>query len=96
MLAKKRVLLAGVAVSAMLILLGCASKSTQSSGMESSATSMAVAGEPRESATQPVQPEVMAPVASGAGSALPVRFQKPSYLIKDTGLSDAAFAGYDR
>ncbi len=95
MLAKKRVLLTGVAVSAMLILLGCASQSTQSSGMESSAASgTAVAGEPRESAIQPVQPEIASPAVAEAGGVLPVRFQKPSYLIKDTGLADAA-AGVD-
>jgi len=102
MLAKKRLLLGGVAVSAMLILLGCASKATQSSGLESSATqtsgmessatsSMAVAGEPRESATQPVQTEAAsAALEDEAGRALPVRFQKPSYIIKDTGLTDDA------
>jgi MSHA type pilus biogenesis protein MshL len=97
MLAKKRILLAGVTVSAMLILSGCASKSTQSSGMESSATSGIavageVAGEPRESAIQPVQPEIKSPAFAEeeAGRSLPVRFQKPSYLIKDTGLGDAS------
>ena len=93
MLAKKRVLLGGIAVSAMLILLGCATPSTQSSGMESSATSgMEVAGEPRESATQPVQPEIASPavVEEGAGRALPVRFQKPSYLISDRGMAEGA------
>jgi len=102
MLAKKRVLLGGVAVSAMLILLGCASKATQSSGLESSATqtsgmessatsSMEVAGEPRESATQPVQTEATSlALEEEAGRALPVRFQKPSYVIKDTGLTDDA------
>jgi len=102
MLAKKRLLLGGVAVSAMLILLGCASKATQTSGMESTETqtaemestatsSMAVAGEPRESATQPVQSKAgSAALGDEAGSALPVRFQRPSYVIKDTGLSDDA------
>jgi len=93
MLAKKRLLLGGIAVSAMLILLGCATPSTQSSGMESSATSgMEVAGEPRESATQPVQPEIASPavVEEGAGRALPVRFQKPSYLISDRGMAEGA------
>jgi general secretion pathway protein D/MSHA biogenesis protein MshL len=97
MLAKKRVLLAGVAVSAMLILSGCASKSTQSSGMEPSATSgtavaAEVAGEPRESTIQPVQPEIASPAVAGyeMGGSLPVRFQKPSYLIKDTNLADDA------
>ena len=100
MLAKKRLLLGGVAVSAMFILLGCASKATQSSGLESSAAqtaevessasgSMAVAGEPRESATQPVQSKAAAiALEEEAGRSLPVRFQKPSYVIKDTGLTD--------
>jgi general secretion pathway protein D/MSHA biogenesis protein MshL len=102
MLAKKRLLLGGVAVSAMLILLGCASKATQTSGLESSeiqtsemestaTSSMAVAGEPRESATQPVQSKVASTaLAEEADRALPVRFQKPSYVIKDTGLTDNA------
>ena len=94
MLAKKRVLLTGVAVSAMLILLGCASQSTQSSGMEepSAASGTAVAGEPRESAIQPVQPEITshAVAEEEAGRSLPVRFQKPSYLIKDTRLGEDA------
>jgi MSHA type pilus biogenesis protein MshL len=96
MLAKKRVLLTGVAVSAMLILLGCASQSTQSSGMEPSAASgtsgTAVAGEPRESTIQPVHPEITSPAVAEeeAGRSLPVRFQKPSYLIKDTSLGEDA------
>jgi general secretion pathway protein D/MSHA biogenesis protein MshL len=97
MLAKKRVLLTGVAVSAMLILLGCASQSTQSSGMEPSAASgtsvaVEVAGEPRESAIQPVHPEIISPAIAEeeAGRSLPVRFQKPSYLIKDTRLGEDA------
>jgi MSHA type pilus biogenesis protein MshL len=95
MLTKKRVLLTGVAVSGMLILLGCASQSTQSSGMEPTAASgTAVAGEPRESAIQPVQPDVTSPAVTETGGALPVRFQKPSYLIKDKGLGDEA-AGID-
>ena len=97
MLAKKRILLSGVALSALLILFGCATKSTQqSSELGDSATSgVAVAGEPRESATQPVQPEVT-PAAhpEEVPMALPVRFQKPSYLIKETGLADEA-AGVD-
>ena len=101
MIAQKRILLGGVAVSAMLILLvGCASKATQTSGMEPSAaqtsamessatSSMAVAGEPRDSATQPVPSEVESAGRQGeAGGALPVRFQKPSYVIKDTGIGD--------
>jgi general secretion pathway protein D/MSHA biogenesis protein MshL len=93
MLAKKSIILGGVALSALLILCGCASKSTQqSSEMETTAaTGAAVAGEPRESATQPVQPEVSPAVqAEEMPTALPVRFQKPSYLIKDTGLSEEA------
>jgi len=97
MLAKKRILLGGVALSALLILFGCASKSTQQPPvMESSAPSgSSVAGEPREVATQPVQLEVAPSVqAAEVPSALPVRFQKPSYLIKDTGLSEEA-AGVD-
>lgn len=94
MLAKKRVLMGAVAVSAILILFGCASKPlTQSSGMESSATSgMAVAGEPRENSVQPVQAEIASPAVAEeeAGRSLPVRFQKPSYSIKDMGMGDAA------
>ncbi len=93
MLAKKSIILGVVALSALLILCGCASKSTQqSSEMETPATSgAAVAGEPRESATQPVQPEVSPAVqAEEMPTALPVRFQKPSYLIKDAGLSEEA------
>jgi MSHA type pilus biogenesis protein MshL len=97
MLAKKSIILGGVALSALLILCGCATKSTQqSSEMETTAVSgAAVAGEPRESATQPVQPEVSPAVhAEEMPAALPVRFQKPSYLIKDSGLSEEA-AGVD-
>jgi general secretion pathway protein D/MSHA biogenesis protein MshL len=102
MLAKKRILLCGVALSALLILSGCAAKSTQqqqSSVMESSAPSApsgsSVAGEPRESTAQPVQPEITpAAHAADVPTALPVRFQKPSYLIKDTGLGEEA-AGVD-
>ena len=92
MLAKKRIILGGVAVSVMLILMGCASKSTQSSGVESGSSGLAVAGEPRESATQPVHQEITpAPAAEEVSGALPVRFQKPSYVIKDKGLTgDAA------
>jgi len=101
--ATKRILLGGVALSALLILFGCASQSMQqssamstevsseaSSEMSPSATSEAVvAGEPRESATQPVQTEVSPDVqAAEVPTALPVRFQKPSYLIKETGLVD--------
>ena len=97
MLAKKKILLGGVALSALLILSGCASKSTQQSTvMESSAPSgTSVAGEPRETTTQPVQLEITpADQAAEVPTALPVRFQKPSYLIKDTGLGEEA-AGVD-
>ena len=94
MLATKRILLSGVALSALLILCGCASKSTQQPvDMGSSVTSetAAIPGEPRESATQPVQPEATPTVqAEEAPTALPVRFQKPSYLIKDTGSGEEA------
>ena len=101
--ATKRILQGGVVLSALLILFGCASQSMQqssamssevsseaSSEMSPSATSEAVAaGEPRESATQPVQTEVAPDVqAAEVPTALPVRFQKPSYLIKETGLVD--------
>jgi general secretion pathway protein D/MSHA biogenesis protein MshL len=97
MLAKKKILLGGVALSALLILSGCASKSTQQSTvMESSAPSgTSVAGEPRETTTQPVQLEITpADQAAEVPTALPVRFQKPSYLIKDTGIGEEA-AGVD-
>jgi len=95
MLAKKSLLLGGVALSALLILCGCATKSTQqSSEMMPSATSgAAVAGEPREGATQPVQVEAAPAVQAGeVPMALPVRFQKPSYVIKDTGGGEEAAA----
>ena len=98
MLAKKRLLLGGAALSALLILWGCAAQTTQqSSAMEPSVASEApVAGEPREGATQPVRPEASSAVQSEAMPAsLPVRFQKPSYLIKDTALSEEAAAGQD-
>jgi general secretion pathway protein D/MSHA biogenesis protein MshL len=50
-------------------------------------TEEAVAGEPRESATEPLQTGASAPPVPHIERerALPVRFQKPSYLIKDTG-----------
>ncbi|MBW2483874.1 MAG: type II and III secretion system protein [Deltaproteobacteria bacterium] len=94
--ATKRKLLGGVAIVALLILQGCASQSMQQSSemqaeeMSPAATSgEAVAGEPRESATQPVQTEVTPAVqAAEKPSTLPVRFQRPSYLIKETGLED--------
>ncbi|KPJ97230.1 MAG: hypothetical protein AMJ60_12290, partial [Desulfobacterales bacterium SG8_35] len=97
MLAKKRILLGGVALCALLIMCGCASKSTpQSEALETPvAAEPAVAGEPRESAMLPVQPEVTPDVqAEEVPTALPVRFQKPSYLIKDTGVGEEA-AGVD-
>jgi len=93
MLAKKRILLGGVAISALLLLFGCASKSTQQSSEMGSAVAaeMAAAGEPRESAAQPVQMEAPPAVeAAEAPTALPVRFQKPSYLIKDTAMGEEA------
>lgn len=99
MLATRRVLLAGVAASAMFILLGCVAQSTQtSSGMEPSATatsSTAIAGEPQENTIQPVEQETTAlpAAAEEAESSLPVRFQKPSYTIKDIGLSDETAPG---
>lgn len=89
MLAKKRLLLGGFALSAMLILGGCATKSTQqSSEMGAPAASgEAVAGAPRESATQPVQPAISpADQAEKLPTSLPVRFQKPSYVVKDTSM----------
>ena len=94
--ATKRKLLGGVALVALLILQGCASQSMQQSAemqseeMSPAATSgEAVAGEPRESATQPVQTEVTPAVqAVETPTTLPVRFQRPSYLIKETGLED--------
>jgi MSHA type pilus biogenesis protein MshL len=95
MLAKKRILLGGIALSALLILFGCASQSMQQpTEMGSTATSaMTVAGEPRESTTQPVQPKATAAMEEEAPTSLPVRFQKPSYLIKDIGLSEEAVPG---
>jgi MSHA type pilus biogenesis protein MshL len=93
--ATKRILKGGVALTALLILFGCASQSMQQSSAMSSemspsvTTEEAVAGEPRENATQPVQTEV-GPVAEAAEAptTLPVRFQKPSYLVKETSLAD--------
>ncbi len=96
MLAKKRILLGGVAISALLILCGCASKSTQqSSEMETASSGVAIAGEPRESTAQPVQMEAAPAVqAEEVPTSLPVRFQKPSYLIKDTAMGEEV-AGMD-
>jgi len=99
MLATRRVLLAGVAVSAMFLLQGCMAQSTQTSGMEPSATATtsgaAIAGEPRENAIQPVEQETtsLPAAAEEAESSLPVRFQKPSYTIKDIGMSEEAAPG---
>lgn len=95
MYATKRILKSGVALTALLILFGCASQSMQQSASMSSemapsaTTGEAVAGEPQESATQPVQTEVVpAAEAAEAPTTLPVRFQKPSYLVKETSLAD--------
>ena len=92
--ATKRIVLGGVALGALLILSGCASQSGQQSSTMSTemapaaTTGEAVAGEPRENATQPVQTEAAAVQTEEVPAALPVRFQKPSYLIKETGLAD--------
>jgi len=93
--ATKRIVLGGVALGVLLILSGCASHSGQQSSAMSTemapaaTTGEAVAGEPREKATQPVQTEAAAAVQTEeVPAALPVRFQKPSYLIKETGLAD--------
>ncbi|MGW8287361.1 MAG: type II secretion system protein GspD [Desulfobulbales bacterium] len=93
--ATKRILKSGVALTALLILFGCASQSMQQSASMSSemapsaTTGESVAGEPRENATQPVQTEVVpAAEAAEAPTTLPVRFQKPSYLVKETSLAD--------
>jgi general secretion pathway protein D/MSHA biogenesis protein MshL len=60
-------------------------------------TEEAVAGEPRESTTEPVQTEVPAAAAHAAESekALPVRFQKPSYFVKDLGMDEKRAADED-
>jgi len=93
----KRTLLIGVAVGAMLIQLGCASTSMQQQSTDMQTSEMgpsvtsgeAVAGEPREIAAQPVQAEMAAAAQpEEMPASLPVRFQKPSYLIKETGLAD--------
>jgi MSHA type pilus biogenesis protein MshL len=94
--ATKRILKGGVALAALLILFGCASQSAQQSSamnteMSPTATSgMAMAGEPQESATQPVQTEAVpaAEAVEEVPATLPVRFQKPSYLVKETSLAD--------
>jgi general secretion pathway protein D/MSHA biogenesis protein MshL len=92
MLAKKRILLGVCVTSLLLVLMGCASKSTQQSSDMGTplVTEEAVAGEPRESATEPVQTEAAEPHAPAveADRALPVRFQNPSYLIKDMGMDE--------
>lgn len=89
--AKKRILPGGIALCALLIMFGCAPKTMQQpSEMAPVATSgTAVAGEPRESATEPVQPATaVAALEAEAPASLPVRFQKPSYLVKETSLAD--------
>ena len=93
MLAKKRILLGVCVTTLLLMLMGCASTSTQQSSDMSSTpliTEEAVAGEPRESTTEPVQTEVPAVAAHAAETekALPVRFQKPSYFVKDLGMDE--------
>jgi general secretion pathway protein D/MSHA biogenesis protein MshL len=106
MLAKKRILMGGVALSALLILFGCASTSTQQSSemgppetpemVSTETTGAAGAGAPREGATQTVQPDVTpASQAEVVPTALPVRFQKPSYSIKDAGVGEEAAGGMD-
>ncbi len=94
MLAKKRILL-GVCVTTLLLMLtGCASTSTQQSADTSGSliTEEAVAGEPRESATEPVQTEAAAAPAPVMERALPVRFQKPSYFVSDLGADEEGMA----
>jgi MSHA type pilus biogenesis protein MshL len=93
MLAKKRILLGVCVTTLLLMLMGCASTSTQQSsdmGSTPLITEEAVAGEPRESTTEPVQTEVPAVAAHAAETekALPVRFQKPSYFVKDLGMDE--------
>jgi general secretion pathway protein D/MSHA biogenesis protein MshL len=107
MLAKKRILLAGIVVSALLLLSGCASTATQQqSAMEpslvpelaaSETMGDAVAGAPREGATnQPVQQEgASVTEAEAVPTALPVRFQKPSYFIKDIGVGEESGGSQD-
>jgi general secretion pathway protein D/MSHA biogenesis protein MshL len=107
MLAKKRILLGGIVVSALLFLSGCATTATQQqSAMEpslvpelaaSETTGDSATGAPREGATnQPVQ-QGGAPVmeADAVPTALPVRFQKPSYFIKDIGFGEEGGGSQD-
>ena len=96
MLAKKRILL-GVCVTTLLLMLtGCASTSTQQSADKSGPliTEEAVAGEPRENATEPVPTETAAPPAHATETerALPVRFQKSSYVVSDVGADERGMA----
>jgi general secretion pathway protein D/MSHA biogenesis protein MshL len=94
MLAKKRILLGGCVTTLLLMLWGCASTSSQQSPEASAPliTEEAVAGEPRESAAEPVQTEAATPSSAHAAmaeeKALPVRFQRPSYVIKDVDMGD--------
>jgi len=78
------------------MLMGCASTSTQQSADKSSPliTEEAVAGEPRESATEPVPTEAAAPPAPVMETerALPVRFQKSSYVVSDMGAEEKGMA----
>jgi general secretion pathway protein D/MSHA biogenesis protein MshL len=96
MLAKKRILLGGCVTALLLMLWGCASTSSQQSSEASAplVTEEAVAGEPRESATEPLQTETPVPSAAHTAAteekALPVRFQRPSYVIQDMGMQDEA------
>lgn len=92
MLAKKRILTGLCVTTLLLMLMGCASTSTQQSADTSSPliTEAAIAGEPRESASEPVQTEAAAPPAPAMETerALPVRFRKPSYFISDVGMDE--------
>lgn len=107
MLAKKRILLGGIVLSALLLLSGCASTATQQqSAMEppllpelaaSETTGGAVSGAPREGATQQPVQEGAAPAmeTEAVPTTLPVRFQKPSYLIKDIGFGGEGAGSQD-
>ncbi len=94
MLAKKRILLGVCVTTLLLMLMGCASTSTQQSADMSTPliTEEAVAGEPRESATEPVQAEAAAAPVMETERALPVRFQKPSYFVSDLGADEEGMA----
>ena len=96
MLAKKRILLGVCVTTLLLMLMGCASTSTEQPADMSGPliTEEAVAGEPRESATEPVQTEAAASPAPVMETerALPVRFQKPSYFVSDLGVDEEGMA----